>query len=176
MESYLLVESPIGPYLVAAGAKGITAIEHVQTETGDTRKAQMRALEQKETPLLLEAARQLEEYFRGERREFDLPLEEKGTPFQLLVWQALRDVPYGETRTYKEIAAALGNPKASRAVGMANNRNPISIVTPCHRVIGANGTLVGYGGGLEVKEYLLNLESMNRWGQKEAIAELEWNR
>lgn len=176
MESYLLVDSPVGPYLVAAGEEGITAVEHVQTETGDTRKAQIKTLEQKETPLLLEAARQLEEYFQGKRQNFDLPLEEKGTPFQLLVWEALRNVPYGETRTYKEIAAALGNPKASRAVGMANNRNPISIITPCHRVIGANGALVGYGGGLEVKEYLLNLESVNRWEQKEESPELEWNR
>lgn len=175
MESYVLVPSPVGPYLVAAEEEGITAIEHLQTETGDTRKAQRQSLEQKETALLREAAQQLEEFFRGERRTFDLPLAEKGTPFQKLVWQALRDIPYGETRSYKEIATALGNPNASRAVGMANNRNPISIVTPCHRVIGANGAMVGYGGGLEVKEFLLNLESMNRWDQTDNLFEIKQN-
>lgn len=110
------------------------------------------------TPILQETEKQLAEYFAGIRKAFDLPLAPEGTDFQKSVWQALQQIPYGETRSYKEIATAVGNPKASRAVGMANNRNPISIVIPCHRVIGANGKLVGYGGGLGIKEALLQLE------------------
>ena len=115
-------------------------------------------IEQK-TALIKEAYRQLSEYLKGERRMFDLPLNPRGTDFQKRVWRALCDIPYGETRSYKQIAEAIGNPKAVRAVGMANNRNPITIVVPCHRVIGADGKLVGYGGGLEMKEFLLRLES-----------------
>lgn len=114
--------------------------------------------EKKETPVLAEAGKQLWEYFDGKRREFDLPLAPAGTEFMLRVWKALQEIPYGETRSYKEIAAAAGNSKACRAVGMANNRNPIAIVIPCHRVIGANGDLVGYGGGLDKKIFLLELE------------------
>ena len=114
-----------------------------------------------ETPLIKEACRQLSEYLKGERKTFDLPLNPKGTDFQKCVWRALCDIPYGETRTYKQIAEAIGNPKAVRAVGMANNRNPITIIVPCHRVIGANGKLVGYGGGLEMKEILLRLEKVS---------------
>ncbi len=101
---------------------------------------------------------QLDEYFAGERKTFDFPMALYGTEFQKTVWKALCAIPYGETRTYGQIASAIGNPRASRAVGMANNRNPISIVVPCHRVIGANGSLVGYGGGLAMKEGLLALE------------------
>ena len=104
------------------------------------------------------AAAQLGEYLAGKRREFTVPFTPKGTPFQLRVWQALRTIPYGETRSYKEIAALAGNPKACRAAGMANNRNPIAILIPCHRVIGADGSLVGYGGGLPLKRSLLALE------------------
>ena len=111
-----------------------------------------------ETSLIKEAYRQLSEYLIGERKSFDLPLKPRGTVFQLQVWKALCDIPYGETRSYKQIAEAIGNPKAVRAVGMANNRNPILIVVPCHRVIGANGKLVGYGAGIEKKEFLLKLE------------------
>lgn len=111
-----------------------------------------------ETPVLAEGRRQLEEYFAGERREFDLPLAPEGTAFQKQVWAALRDIPYGETRTYGQIAATLGRPKACRAVGMANHRNPLAILIPCHRVVGANGTLTGYAGGLDMKQKLLELE------------------
>ena len=111
-----------------------------------------------ETPLINEAYRQLSEYLLGERKRFDLPLNPQGTVFQQQVWKALCDIPYGETRSYKQIAEAIGNPKAVRAVGMANNRNPLLIVVPCHRVIGANGKLVGYGAGIEKKEFLLKLE------------------
>lgn len=111
-----------------------------------------------ETDGILACKTQLEEYFAGERRAFDLPLAPKGTAFQQKVWRALTEIPYGETRTYGEIAAAIGNPKAARAVGMANNKNPIGILIPCHRVIGADGKLVGYAGGMEKKAFLLKLE------------------
>ena len=113
-----------------------------------------------ETPLLLETKRQLEEYFSGERRTFDLPLAPKGTEFQKRVWSALCGIPYGETRSYGQTAAAVGNAGACRAVGTANHRNPISILIPCHRVIGADGSLGGYGGGLDRKTFLLRLEGV----------------
>ena len=109
-------------------------------------------------PLLKKAVKQLDEYFAGRRKEFNLPLSMKGTAFQKKVWAALQEIPYGETRSYGDIAKAIGKPKAARAVGMANNRNPVSIIVPCHRVIGSNGSLVGYGGGLKAKEFLLKLE------------------
>lgn len=111
-----------------------------------------------ETPLLRKAYDQLTEYLEGKRIEFDVPLEFNGTEFQKKVWNALREIPYGKTCSYKEIAERISNPKACRAVGLANNKNPISIIIPCHRVIGANGKLVGYGGGLDIKEKLLKLE------------------
>lgn len=111
-----------------------------------------------ETPLLAEGKRQILEYFAGERREFDLPLNPRGTPFREGVWKALLDIPYGKTGTYRELAAAVGNPKAVRAVGQANHFNPIPIIIPCHRVIGADGSLTGYGGGTELKRQLLELE------------------
>lgn len=114
--------------------------------------------EQQPTELLLKAEQELLEYFAGKRKEFDLPLHLEGTPFQLKVWNALLTIPYGETRSYKEIAESIGNEKACRAVGMANNRNSVMILVPCHRVIGADGGLVGYGGGLPLKEKLLELE------------------
>ena len=117
----------------------------------------------KETPLIKEAKKQLDEYFAGRRKEFSLPLEfTQGTEFQKRIWNLLLKIPYGETRSYKELAAMAGNPKASRAVGGANNKNPISIIIPCHRVIGADGSLVGYGGGLEIKKKLLELEEKDR--------------
>ena len=103
-------------------------------------------------------AKQLNEYFAGKRKQFDLPLKPHGTKFQLAVWKALSEIPYGETRSYKDIAVAINNPKACRAVGLANNKNPVWIVIPCHRVIGSNGTLTGYGGGLKMKQRLLDLE------------------
>ncbi len=106
-------------------------------------------------------ALQLKEYFDGKRKIFDLPLELRGTPFQNRVWEALREIPYGETKSYSEIAEAIGNPKAARAVGLANNKNPVPIIVPCHRVIGKNGNLTGYAGGLWRKEKLLELENEN---------------
>ena len=110
---------------------------------------------------LANAEHQLEEYFAGERKQFELKLDMHGTPFQLQVWQALRTVPYGQTASYKDIAIAINSPKAVRAVGGANNRNPVSIIVPCHRVIGADGRLIGYGGGLDIKQILLQLESIS---------------
>ena len=119
----------------------------------------------KETTLIKKAASQLFEYLNGKRRDFNLPLLKEGTDFQISVWNELLKIPYGETRSYKDIAIAINNEKAVRAVGMANNRNKIPIFIPCHRVIGSNKKLVGYGGGLEIKEFLLNLEKRN-WLKK----------
>ncbi|MDD3393564.1 MAG: methylated-DNA--[protein]-cysteine S-methyltransferase [Anaerotignum sp.] len=114
------------------------------------------------TPLLEETAQQLTAFFQGERTIFALPLNPKGTAFQKKVWQALQDIPYGVTASYGEIARKIDNPKGSRAVGMANNKNPIAIIIPCHRVIGSKGKLVGYGGGLDKKVFLLELEKKNK--------------
>jgi methylated-DNA-[protein]-cysteine S-methyltransferase len=111
-----------------------------------------------ETPLIREAAAQLTEYFNGARQDFDLPLLLEGTEFQRAVWDILRTIPYGKTSAYRDIAIRMGKPKAYRAVGLANNRNPIAIIVPCHRVIGRDGSLTGYAGGLPVKQYLLDLE------------------
>jgi len=111
-----------------------------------------------ETPLIKKAAAQIDEYLDSKRKKFSLPLAMHGTEFQLDVWKALQTIPYGETRSYKQIAELVNRPKAVRAVGMANHRNPISIIVPCHRVIGHNGSLTGYGGGLPIKKYLLELE------------------
>jgi methylated-DNA-[protein]-cysteine S-methyltransferase len=116
---------------------------------------------EKETVLLVEASKQLSDYLQGRRREFSIPLSPTGTPFMRKVWKSLQDIPYGQTRSYGQIAKEIGVPGAARAVGMANNRNPISIFIPCHRVIGANGRLVGYLGGLDLKEKLLELERKN---------------
>ena len=110
------------------------------------------------TPLLQEAQRQLRAYFTGKLQRFDLPLAPKGTAFQQSCWQALLEIPYGQTRSYADQAAAIGNPKATRAVGMANHRNPLPILVPCHRVVGKGGKLTGYAGGIHIKAYLLNLE------------------
>jgi len=134
------------------------------TDNGDAitgvffKRERVVGLKKAETPLIQKAAAQIEEYLDGKRKHFSLPLAPQGTEFQLAVWQALQKIPYGETRSYKEIAASIGRPKAVRAVGMANNRNPISIIVPCHRVIGHDGKLVGYGGGLPLKQRLLELE------------------
>jgi methylated-DNA-[protein]-cysteine S-methyltransferase len=116
--------------------------------------------DKKETPLIKKAANQIEEYFNGKRKVFDLPLVLHGTDFQVKVWKALQKIPFGKTHSYGEIAAMIGNPKACRAVGMANNRNPIAIIVPCHRVIGSDGSLTGYAGGLGIKQRLLELEGL----------------
>ena len=120
-----------------------------------------RGVENHSSPLMLEALRQFRFYFAGDLRTFDLPLEMLGTDFQKRVWNELRNIPYGETSSYRQLAERIGAPRAVRAVGSANGRNPIPIIVPCHRVIGASGKLVGFGGGLEWKRMLLNLESAN---------------
>ena len=135
-----------------------TAIKKIYFINNDV---QEEIIEKNETVLLKEAIRELNEYLDGKRTSFDLQLEPQGTEFQKRVWQALKEIPFGETRSYGEIAKLIGNEKASRAVGMANNKNPIPIIVPCHRVIGANGKLVGYAGGLDIKEKLLNLEKFH---------------
>jgi len=150
-ESKCFIDTPIGKLGIIENGHAITDVFFEK----ENRHVEIKTVESK---LLKEATRQFMEYFDGKRKTFDLPLEPQGTPFQLNVWKALQDIPYGETRSYKDIAIAIGNSKASRAVGMANNRNPIAIIIPCHRVIGADGKLTGYGGGLHIKEYLLNLE------------------
>ena len=135
---------------LVASDSGLTAI--------DLNYLSPRAVRPGTHPIAAEAARQLRAYFAGELREFDLPLDMHGTDFQLRVWRELARIPYGETRSYSQIAAAIGAPQAVRAVGAANGANPIPIVVPCHRVIGAGGKLVGYGGGLPLKKRLLELE------------------
>jgi methylated-DNA-[protein]-cysteine S-methyltransferase len=146
-------QSPIGTLRISENGVGLTAIEFFHNQPVPA------ATEEKETALLKEAVSQLSAYFAGKRKRFDLPLDPQGTPFQLRAWNALREIPYGETRSYKQVAEAIGCPKGPRAVGLANNRNPLPIITPCHRVIGANGQLVGYAGGLDVKKQLLELEN-----------------
>ena len=148
------LETPIGPLTVTATEKAVTAIRFgTQVPEGSTCCTEAEA-----TPLLRRAAEEIGDYFAGLRRDFTLPLAPEGTPFQQKVWEALRTIPYGETRTYKEIAIQIGHNQSFRAVGMANNRNPIVVVVPCHRVIGYDGKLTGYAGGLDVKEQLLELE------------------
>lgn len=116
------------------------------------------SIEDKETELIKETYKQIKEYIEGKRKIFDIPIKMKGTEFQKKVWKELTKIPYGETRSYKQIAEGIGKPKASRAVGMANHNNPIAIIVPCHRVIGTNNKLVGYAGGLDIKEKLLKIE------------------
>ena len=158
------VESPCGPLLCVVDESGAV----VRIEFGNGRDAQKvtermqdRGIEVIENPArTAEVRRQLAEYFAGERREFDLALAPAGTPFERSVWDELRKIPFGETRSYGEIAQALGRPGAARAVGRANGANPIPIVVPCHRVIGSDGSLTGFGGGLDAKSRLLELEGL----------------
>lgn len=145
-------------YDYSIGRIGITEKDGKITNVYITNKELPRDMQLTETPLLKEAARQLESYFAGELKEFSLPLEPSGTDFMKQVWSALCEIPFGKTATYGEIAERIGRPKAARAVGLANNRNPIPIFIPCHRVIGADGSLTGYAGGLDMKKKLLDLE------------------
>ncbi len=145
-------------YETAIGLMGISESDGAITELFLVKEYESKEPVGKETPVLKAAIKQLKEYLTGKRKVFDVPLAPEGTEFQKKVWKALRDIPYGQTLSYKQVAENIGQPKASRAVGMANNKNPIMIVTPCHRVIGANGKLVGYAGGLDIKVKLLELE------------------
>jgi methylated-DNA-[protein]-cysteine S-methyltransferase len=153
--NYQFLETPIGTLLIAGDERAIHRIEFPQDGTAG--KPEAGWTESARGPVG-DAVRQLREYFSGKRTDFDLPLEPQGTPFQRGVWKRLEEIPYGETISYGELAKRVGNPKASRAVGAANGQNPIPIVIPCHRVIGANGKLTGFGGGLPTKEKLLELE------------------
>ena len=150
---YSTLDTPIGELLLFADPDGALTAVHLPGRHGTTEGLE------RDDSLLRPARDQLAEYFAGERRDFDLPLRPAGAPFQLRVWERLNRIPYGETVSYGEIARELGSPTASRAVGAANGRNPIAIVVPCHRVIGANGSLTGYAGGLDQKRALLDLEA-----------------
>ena len=151
---YTYATSPIGQLLLAGSAD---ALQVIGFPHGDKARRADIGWERYGEPFK-KTARQLNEYFAGERREFELELAPEGTKFQVEVLEALRGIPYGETRTYRDIAVAVGRPKAVRAVGNANGRNPLPIVIPCHRVIGSDGSLTGFGGGIEAKRYLLELE------------------
>lgn len=152
MKNIFFYDTKIGKIAIIDNGKEITHIEIAEDKYSDD-------FNLLETELIKNAGKQLLEYLGGFRTTFDLPLNPNGTVFQKKVWKALCDIPYGETRSYKQVAEAIGNHKASRAVGMANNKNPIMIIIPCHRVVGSNGSLVGYAGGLDVKEKLLFLEN-----------------
>ncbi|MGM1029661.1 MAG: methylated-DNA--[protein]-cysteine S-methyltransferase [Actinomycetota bacterium] len=152
--THTIIDSPIGPLTLVGGGASLTGLY-----LPDHRPAPVEAaFGERDDAAFTDAVQQLREYWAGERQAFDLPLDPAGSPFQQRVWQALREIPYGETRTYGWIAASLGQPTAVRAVGLANSRNPISIVVPCHRVVGSTGKLIGYAGGVERKRFLLDLE------------------
>ncbi len=156
---YKTMKSPVGELKIVTSNCGLAAI---LWENDDPKRVKFENLvENKTHPILLESEQQLQAYFAGKRKSFALNLDVKGTDFQKKVWQALLTIPFGETRSYGQIAEQIGNPKASRPVGVASGKNPISIIAPCHRVIGSSGKLTGFAGGLEAKAYLLDLESNN---------------
>lgn len=164
---FKMMPSPVGELTLVASERGLAA---VMWENDDPKRVRfLPQTEQPENAILLEAERQLRQYFSGERREFTLTLDFAGTAFQKQVWAALVTIPWGETRSYGDIARQIGNPTAVRAVGAANGRNPISIIAPCHRVIGANGRLTGFAGGLPTKAYLLRLEGGAELWNEEAL-------
>jgi len=152
---YTHYSSPMRNLVLAASERGLFALEF---DRGQFTRKKLSAEWEESTQAMFPYTRELDEYFAGERKQFSFKLDLRGTYFQLQCWLALLEIPYGETRTYADIARAVGKPSAFRAVGLANNRNPIAIVIPCHRVIASDGTLCGYGGGLDLKEKLLALE------------------
>jgi methylated-DNA-[protein]-cysteine S-methyltransferase len=166
MNAYVIVDSPIGRLLLRTDGDSLTGL--YMDVPGRPFPGMTDVEEDANAGPLPEAVRQLEEYFAGNRRDFDLPLCLNGTEFQQRVWRALTEIPFGDTWSYGELAKWIGNPSASRAVGLANGRNPISILVPCHRVIGADGSLTGYGGGLQRKQWLLAHEGLQggRRGQR----------
>lgn len=155
--SFMEMNSPVGLLKLVANDSALVAVLWENENPKRVRLAEL--IEDQQHPILLETQKQLNEYFAGQRQKFELALDFEGTEFQQKVWQALLSIPFGETRSYKDIAEQIGNVKAVRAVGAANGKNPISIIAPCHRVVGANGKLVGFAGGLENKDVLLKLES-----------------
>ncbi len=154
--AYKTIDSPVGQLKLVASEKGLVAILWENDNPRRVRLAELVANEKH--PVLLETERQLREYFSGKRKAFSVALDIRGTRFQKDVWAALLAIPFGETRSYGQLAKQLGNPRASRAVGAANGRNPVSIIVPCHRVIGSSGKLTGFAGGLDTKAHLLGLE------------------
>ena len=158
--AYKTFHSPVGKLKLVASDKGLIAVLWENDKPNRVRLGEL--VKRHSHPVLMEAERQLGEYFEGKRRSFSLALDMRGTPFQKNVLEALLAIPFGETRSYRDIAKKLGNPEATRAVGAANGRNPISIIVPCHRVIGSNGKLTGFAGGLETKARLLQLEQGHR--------------
>tara|TARA_B100000745_G_scaffold262361_1_gene186497 strand:- start:1370 stop:1858 length:489 start_codon:yes stop_codon:yes gene_type:complete len=157
---YYVIESPIGPLHLAATNKVLTAIHHSFERLKNWNKNDV-IFKNEKNIIIEKTILQLTEYFDGKRKKFNIPLELSGTNFQLKAWEALKKIPYAKTVSYSDQAKLIENPKASRAIGNANNANPISIIIPCHRVIGKSGKLVGYGGGLDRKDYLLELEQKN---------------
>ena len=157
---YKLMPSPVGELTLVARDGKLSAILWEVERANRVRLGEL--IEANDSPVLRETERQLKEYFAGTRNQFELELDFTGTDFQKQVWQALLTIPFGETRSYSQIAEQIGNPKAVRAVGAANGRNPISIIAPCHRVVGASGGLTGFAGGLEAKQYLLTLEDRSQ--------------
>lgn len=156
--AYKVIQSPVGKLKLIASDNGLVA---VLWENDPPRRVRLDELfEDPRHPILLETERQLGEYLGGKRNEFTVALDMRGTHFQKDVWKALLAIPFGETRTYLQLASQLGNPRATRAVGAANGRNPLSIVVPCHRVIGSSGKLTGFAGGLETKAHLLDLDAV----------------
>ena len=164
--AYKTMESPVGKLKLVASDEGLVAVLWQNDRPSRVRLGEL--VEDNQHPILLKAERQLREYFAGKRKEFEIPLDMRGTTFQKNVWEALLAIPFGETRSYGQLAKQLGNPNATRAVGAANGRNPLSIIVPCHRVIGSTGKLTGFGGGIATKEHLLNLEEKgsNLFGQE----------
>jgi methylated-DNA-[protein]-cysteine S-methyltransferase len=150
------IESPVGKLKLVASDQGLVAILWEKDRPGRVRLSEL--VENEQHPVLVDTERQLAEYFAGKRKTFSVALDLRGTRFQKDVWEALRAIPFGETRSYGQLAKQLGNPRATRAVGAANGRNPISIILPCHRVIGSSGKLTGFAGGLDAKAHLLSLE------------------
>ncbi|MGX9608768.1 methylated-DNA--[protein]-cysteine S-methyltransferase [Acinetobacter sp. T63] len=158
--AFMYMPSPVGRLKLVATDSALVAV--IWDNENPKRVQQAELVEQLDHPILLDAQQQLNEYFQGQRQTFELPLDFEGTEFQKKVWQALLNIPFGETRSYRQIAEQVGSPKAVRAVGAANGQNPISIIAPCHRVIGSGGKLVGFAGGLDNKEILLKLEQQQK--------------
>jgi methylated-DNA-[protein]-cysteine S-methyltransferase len=154
--AYKTIESPVGKLTLVASDKGLVAILWENDRPGRVRLSEL--VEEEDNSILVKTEQQLSEYFAGKRKAFSVALDMRGTRFQKDVWEALLAIPFGETRSYAQLARQLGNERATRAVGAANGRNPISIIVPCHRVIGSSGKLTGFAGGLDAKAHLLGLE------------------
>ncbi|CNF07536.1 methylated-DNA-protein-cysteine methyltransferase Ogt [Mycobacterium tuberculosis] len=168
MPTHVVLDSPVGPLTLVATDGALSGL-YMEKQRHLPSEETFGAPDDPDTEPFATVAAQLTAYFAGELTEFDVPLALRGTPFQQRVWTALQGIPYGETTTYGELAAELGSPTASRAVGLANGRNPVGVIVPCHRVVGSTGSLTGYGGGLDRKRYLLDFERKTRTGAGEAM-------